>query len=535
MNEDAKTPPPIFAEQLTVHSEIDDLLEIDGSTHGPAGIASLDLGTELLRSDINDKNRSFDLSIDFATPKKLTNIVIDSYFLSEYRNLVEVLIGSERAREASESFQRNGRNLEPKIISKSERYLFWAAANPFVNYVLAESRADHNQSGDIRELFARIESFSSLNSFAVSVEKQDRYQAARNVREIQRSKDRNLEELLGDLRFQVPEIAAEDTALLSVLESQLQQFYRQEMTAEFRVTKLLRELHLQIESQAERVRLSGAFSDQDRELRGNVREIRNRGFLSDLEKYFASPVNEQQAFFDGEEIFLKDFKVERNLDTLQVFFVSPLSAGKWVRVTDRKQRTPVALAEVVPNRRGATAEIRLPFQAREDDLRFRLTSDPLRAEDQTPLTVRIRAIREGQVAAQRERAGDSIGASWHWLHCSNLWRAVEEAPNEKKAAKWAKKLFDQGVLDRIPESDDDNAVSDAFSSEKLSSSTQNSLYYRLPAPELFLPSFAFDDFTAESRGLQSRGPVRRTPRAKSPSKVTFLTDTAWSVLDDLGL
>jgi hypothetical protein len=448
--------------------------------------------------------------------------------LSEYRSLFEVLIGGERSREASESFRRNEKNLEPKIISKSEKYMHWAAENPFANYVLAECRADDNQAGDIRELFARIESFSSLNSFADSVEKQDRYQAARNVRDIQRSKDRNLAEMLGDLRFQVPEIAAEDTALLSVLESQLRQFDRQEMSGNFRVTKLLRQLHLQVEEQADNSRFSGAFGRQNQDLNGNVREIRNRGFLSDLEKYFASPVKEQQAFFDGEEIFLKDFKVERNLDTLQVFFVSPLSAGKWIKVTDRNKRTPVALAEVVPNRRGATAEIRLPFQAREDDLRFRLTSDPLRAEDQTPLTVRIRAIREGQVAAQRERAGDFIGASWHWLHCSNLWKVVDEAPNEKKAAKWAKKLFGQGVLDQIPESDDEGFVS------KPSMPMSD---FSPPYMSHGLPDFEATGFNnvKKSRPFRNWSPVKRTPRAKSPSKVTFLTDAAWSVLDDLGL
>lgn len=528
MNKDVKIPPPIFAEQLTVHSEIDDLLEIDGSTHGPAGIATLDLGGELRMRESQGEDWNFDISIDFARPKKLTNIVIDSYFLSEYRNLFEVLIGSERAREASESFQRNRKNLEPKIISKSERYLFWAAANPFVNYVLAESRADANQSGDIRELFARIESYSSLNSFAASVDKQDRYQAARNLRDIQRSKDRNLEEMLGDLQFQVLEIAAVDTSLLSVLKFQLSQFERQEVSDNFRVMKLLRKLHLQVEEQADNSRFSGASSRQNRDLNGNVRQIRNRGFLSDLEKYFASPVKEQQAFFDGEEIFLKDFKVERNLDTLQVFFVSPLSAGKWIRVTDKKQRTPVALAEVVSNRRGATAEIRLPFQAREDDLRFRLTSDPLRAEDQTPLTVRIRAIREGQVAAQRERAGDFIGASWHWLHCSNLWGVIEEAPNEKKAAKWAKKLFDQDVLDQIPESDDDRFASHA--SVPMGDFSPPNLSYGLPDFE----ASGFNN-VKKSRTFRSWSPVRRAPRAKSPSKVTFLTDTAWSVLDDLGL
>ena len=522
MNRNEKVSPPIFAEQLTVHSEIDDLLEIDGSTHGPAGIASLDLGGELLQRDSQGENWNFDLSVDFARPKKLTNIVIDSNSLSEYQSLFEVLIGSERAREASESFRRNGKNLEPKTISKSERHMFWAAANPFVNYVLAESRADDIQSGDIRELFARIESFSSLNSFADSVEKQDRYQAARNVRDIQRSIDRNLAEMLGDLRFQVPEIAAEDTALLSVLESQLRQFDRQEMNSEFRVSKLLMELHLQIESQAERARLSGAFIDQDRELKSKVREIRNQGFFSDLEKYFASSSIEQKAFFDGEEIFLQKEKVDRNLDTLQVIFVSPLLAGKWIRVIDRDSRTPVALAEVLPNRRGAIAEIRLPFQARENDFRFFLTSDPLQAKDQTPLTVRIRAIREGQIAAQRERASDSIGAAWHWLHCSNLWKIIDETPTAKTAARWAKSCF-----------------------EKSSKVTEDRDYKRPPRPRLSprpdlllhsmsMPSFGFDDIE-ESAGLSSRGSDRRNVKAKKPSKTTFLTDTAWSVLDDLGL
>ena len=528
MNNENLTKPPIFSERLTVHCEIDGLLEIDGSEHGPAGIATLDLGGELRGRESQGEDWNFDISIDFARPKKLTSIVVDANLLNEYEGFFELLIGGERAREASESFQKNDKNLEPRKISKSEKPMFWATTSPFVNYVLAESRADDNQTGDLRELFARIESFSSLSSLANSVEKENRYQAARNVRDIQRSKDRNLEAMLGDLRFQVPEIAAEDTALLSVLESQLRQFDRQEMNDNFRVTKLLRQLHLQVEEQADNSRFSGAFGRQNQDLNGNVRQIRNRGFLSDLEKYFASPVKEQQAFFDGEEIFLKDFKVERNLDTLQVFFVSPLSAGKWIRVTDRNQRTPVALAEVVSNRRGATAEIRLPFQAREDDLRFRLTSDPLRAEDQTPLTVRIRAIREGQVAAQRERAGDFIGASWHWLHCSNLWGVIDEAPNEKKAAKWAKKLFDQDVLDQIPESDDDRFASHA--SVPMSDFSPTNLSYGLPDFE----ASGFNN-VKKSRTFRSWSPVRRAPRAKSPSKVTFLTDTAWSVLDDLGL
>ena len=153
---------PIFSEQLTVHSEIDGLLEIDGSSHGPAGIATIDLGGELLERENRGDNWDFDLSIDFARPKKLTNIVIDKNSLNEYRGLFELLIGSERAREASESFQRNSKNLESKKISKSEKSMFWATTSPFVNYVLAESRAADNQSGDIRELFARIESFSSL-------------------------------------------------------------------------------------------------------------------------------------------------------------------------------------------------------------------------------------------------------------------------------------------------------------------------------------------------------------------------------------
>jgi hypothetical protein len=433
-----------------------------------------------------------------------------------------LLIGSERAREASGSFQRNSKNLEPKKISKSEQSMFWATTSPFVNYVLAESRAGDNHSGDIRKLFARIESFSSLNSFADSIEKQNRYQAARNVRTIQRSKERNLEETLGDLQFQVREIAAEDTALLSVLESQLRQFERQEITTGFGVTKLLRGLHFQIESQAERSRLSGAFRNQDREFSGNVREIRNRGFLSDLDKYFKSSSKEQKAFFDGEEIFLKENKVERDLDTLQVFFVSPLLAGKWVRVIDRNSRTPVALAEVVPNRRGAIAEIRLPFQAREEDFRFYLTSDPLQDEDQKPLTVRIRAIREGQIAAQRERAGDLIGASWHWLHCSNLWKIIDEVTIAKTATRWAKNCFDKGR----PVSEDVDLVRPPR--PRLSLRPDHLLH------SMSMPSFGFDDIE-ESAGLSSRGPGGRNLKAKKPSKTTFLTDTAWSVLDDLGL
>jgi hypothetical protein len=55
MNKNAKILPPIFAEQLKVHNEIDDLLEIDGSTHGPAGIASLDLGGELRQRGSKDE------------------------------------------------------------------------------------------------------------------------------------------------------------------------------------------------------------------------------------------------------------------------------------------------------------------------------------------------------------------------------------------------------------------------------------------------------------------------------------------------
>lgn len=522
MNKDLKPLPPIFAEQLKAHNEIDDLLEIDGSTHGPAGIASLDLAGELLQRDSQGENRSFDLSVDFARPKKLTNIVIDLNSLREYRGLFDVLIGSERAREASESFQRNRRALEPKIISKSEKYMFWATANPFVNYVLAESRADDVQSSDIRELFARIESFSSLDSFAESVEKQERYEAAQNVRKIQRSKDRNLEEMLGDLRSQVPEIAAEDTALLSLLESQLQQFGRQRMNSEFGVTKLLMELHLQIERRAEKAKISGAFIDQGRELRSNVREIRNRGFFSDLEKYFASSSKEQKTFFDGEEIFLQKEKVERNLDTLQVFFVSPLLAGKWVRVIDRESRTPVALAEVLPSKREAIAEIRLPFGAREDDFRFFLTSDPLQAKDQTPLTVRIRAIREGQIAAQRERAADSIGAAWHWLHCSNLWNIIDEAPTAKTAARWAKNCFEKNS--KVTEDRDIRRT------PRLRVSPRPSLHLH----SMSLPSFGFDDIS-ESNINNVRLSSGRTDIAKRQSRPTFLTDTAWSVLDDLGL
>ena len=286
---------------------------------------------------------------------------------------------------------------------------------------------------------------------------------------------------------------------------------------------MLKELHERIESHAERAKLFGAFTDQDRELRGNVREIRNRGFFSDLEKYFESSALEQKTFFDGEEIFLQENKVDRNLDTLQVFFVSPLLAGKWIRVIDRNSRTPVALAEIVPNRRGATAEIRLPFRASEDEFKFFLTSDPLQAKDQTPLTVRIRAIREGQAAAQRERAGDFIGASWHWLHCSNLWGVVEEAQNEKKAAKWAKKSFDRVASDLVLEDSDEDDVSNAFSSLPLPSASQNFMFHGLP------------DSAQNLRGFKTRGPVRRSTRAKNPSKPTFLTDTAWSVLDDLGL
>ena len=526
MNRDEKLAPPIFSEQLTVHSEIDELLEIDGSSHGPAGIATIDLGGELVERENRGDNWDFDLSIDFAQPKKLTNIVVDANSLNEYRGLFELLIGSERAREASGSFQRNRKSLEPKKISKSEQSMFWATTSPFVNYVLAESRAADNQSGDFRELFARLESFSSLNSFADSIEKQNRREVVRNVRDIQRSKDRNLEEILGDLKSEVPAIAAKDIALLSVLESQLRQFKQndqQKKLDEFRVIKPLTELYKHIESHAERAKLFGAFTDQDRELRGNVREIRNRGFFSDLSKYFDSSALEQKAFFDGEEIFLQENKVERDLDTLQVFFVSPLLAGKWIRVIDRNSRTPVALAEIVPNRRGATAEIRLPFRAREDEFKFFLTSDPLQAKDQTPLTVRIRAIREGQAAAQRERAGDFIGASWHWLHCSNLWGVVEEAQNEKKAAKWAKKSFDRVASDLVLEDSDEDDVSNAFSSLPLPSASQNFMFHGLP------------DSAQNLRGFKTRGTVRRSTRAKNPSKPTFLTDTAWSVLDDLGL
>ena len=529
MNKNLKLPPPIFSEQLTVHNEIDDLLEIDGSTHGPAGIASLDLGGELLKRESQGENWNFDLSVDFARPKKLTNIVIDSNSLSEYRSLFEVLIGSERAREASESFRRNEKNLEPKTISKSERYMFWATANPFVNYVLAESRADEIKSGDIRELFARIESFSSLNSFADSVEKQDRYQAARNVRDIQRSKDKSLAEMLGDLRFQVPEIAAEDTALLSVLESQLRQFDRYEMNSEFRVAKLLVELRYQIAIQIERSGRSDAFMNQNK-IVDRVREIRNQGFFSDLEKYFASSSKEQKTFFDGEEIFLQKEKVDRNLDTLQVIFASPLLAGKWVRVIDRNSRTPVALAEVLPNRREAIAEIRLPFQAREDDFRFFLTSDPLQAKDQTPLTVRIRAIREGQVAAQRERAGDSTSAAWHWLHCSNLWKIIDETPTAKTAARWAKKQFKHANFERISAREEDEVIPDETYSEPFSSSDEVVLGYQLPS---FSKKASFSLRTLAD--FSSKGNLGRNVKAKEPPMTTFLTDTAWSVLDDLGL
>ena len=522
MKKDDKLMPPIFSEQLTVHSEIDELLEIEGSSHGPAGIATIDLGGELVERENRGDNWDFDLSIDFARPKKLTNIVIDKNSLNEYQGLFELMIGSERAREVSESFRSNFKSPKPQKISKAEQPMHWAVISPFVNYVLAESRAEDNHSGDIRKLFARIESFLSLNSFAASVDKQNRYQAARNVRDIQRSKERNLEETLGDLQSQVRDIATEDTALLSVLESQLRQFDLQEKTAEFRVTDLLKVLHREIKSQAERSRLSGAFRNQDREFSGNVREIRNRGFLSDLEKYFVSSSKEQKAFFDGEEIFLKENKVERDLDTLQVFFVSPLLAGKWVRVIDRNSRIPVALAEVVPNRRGAIAEIRLPFQAREEDFRFFLTSDPLQAEDQKPLTVRIRAIREGQIAAQRERAGDLIGASWHWLHCSNLWKIIDEVTTAKTAARWAKNCFDKGR----PVSEDVDLVRPPR--PRLSLRPDHLLH------SMSMPSFGFDDIEV-SAGLSSRGPGGRNLKAKKPSKTTFLTDTAWSVLDDLGL
>jgi len=513
MDDKAVISPPIFSKQLTVHKEIEDLIEIEGSKSGPAGIAALSLQDQLQEPEID---------VDFAEPEKLTNIFISLDSLSEYRGFLEVLIGNERTRAASELFRKEGVDPKPRKIQKSEKSLFWTAERPFVNYVLAESRAEESPSGDLRELFARIESFSSLNSFAKSVEKNNKYEAARNIRDIQRRKDENLKEILGDLRLQVPEIAAEDAALLSVLKSQLRQFERQEMSAEFRATMLLSELHLQVKEQAERSRFSGALSRQNRESSGSVRAIRNRGFSSDLERYFALPVNEQQAFFDGEEILLQEHEVERSLDTLRVFFVSPLSVGKWIRVTERNQGTPVALAEIVQDRQGASAKIRLPFQRNPEDFRFQLTSDPLRAKDQTPLTVRIRAIREGRVAAQRERAGDDIGASWHWLHCSNLWKIIDEGSNEKKAGKWAKKCFDKST-----------PVSEDFG---FASAGRSRL---LPRPDLALQSmslssFEFDD-VERIRGLKSRGSAWRTVKAKGTSKTRFLTDTAWSVLDDLGL
>jgi hypothetical protein len=303
------------------------------------------------------------------------------------------------------------------------------------------------------------------------------------------------------------------------------------MNYEFRVTKLLMELHYQVAIQVEKSGRSGAFMNQNKKV-DSVREIRNQGFFSDLEKYFASSSNEQKAFFDGEEIFLQEEKVERNLDTLQVSFVSPLLAGTWVRVIDRENRTPVALAEVLPNRRGAIAEIRLPFQAREDDFRFFLTSDPLQAKDQTPLTVRIRAIREGQIAAQRERAADSIGAAWHWLHCSNLWKIIDEPSTAKTAARWAKSQFERGKSEQMsePDEDEDEDISNPIDFGPFRSSNQDVLGYGLPS---FSKNFSISNITSD--GFSSKGSNRRNVKAKAPSKTTFLTDTAWSVLDDLGL
>ena len=129
---------------------------------------------------------------------------------------------------------------------------------------------------------------------------------------------------------------------------------------------------------------------------------------------------------------------------------------------------------------------------------------------------------EGQVAAQRERASDSIGAAWHWLHCSNLWKIIDETPTAKTAARWAKSCF-----------------------EKSSKVTEDRDYKRPPRPRfsprpdlllhsMSMPSFGFDDIE-DSTGLSSKGSSGRNVKAKQPSKTKFLTDAAWSVLDDLGL
>ena len=104
-----------------------------------------------------------------------------------------------------------------------------------------------------------------------------------------------------------------------------------------------------------------------------------------------------------------------------------------------------------------------------------------------------------------------------------MWGVVEEAQNEKKAAKWAKKSFDRVASDLVLEDSDEDDASNAFSSLPLPSASQNFMFHGLP------------DSAQNLRGFKTRGTVRRSTRAKNPSKPTFLTDTAWSVLDDLGL
>ena len=82
----------------------------------------------------------------------------------------------------------------------------------------------------------------------------------------------------------------------------------------------------------------------------------------------------------------------------------------------------------------------------------------------------------------------------------------------------------------MSERDEDEVIFDETYFEPFSSSDEVVLGYQLPSF-----SKAASISGKMSGGFSSKGNLGRNAKAKKPPITTFLTDAAWSVLDDLGL